>query len=344
LSLQDTVVIVVVCHSNHFTQQQKHRIAKYTLLINNHYYIHQSNYIATLSFYHDGSGKGSIMILSFLSVHSDLFLAVQLLLIILIRLDSKVISCPVDSAFLSANALIPQIPLFCLVPFFGNICNLENQQLICEDRHKYGHSLLPAEVASFLAFFNSRLLFLDFLLKVSMIYFSHICIVYSNAADHFTGNASSFTGERFVGCCLFLWQIFYRSGRIICQCVVHCQWITHTHVDFAQKAPPLMPVTFACRLTFLWALMIVIHSPCIGYTFLASVMVRLSMMIHLSTGRLPTGRLPTICLSYFHHLSRRGSTRRDYHLFGILDSDDALNKAAAGATQNVFTPHIPRAI
>jgi hypothetical protein len=56
LSLQDTVVIVVVCHSNHFTQntqQQKHRIAKYTLLINNHYYIHQSNYIATLSFYHN---------------------------------------------------------------------------------------------------------------------------------------------------------------------------------------------------------------------------------------------------------------------------------------------------
>jgi hypothetical protein len=45
--------------------------------------------------------------------------------------------------------LIPQIPLFCLVLSFGNICNLENQQLICEDRQKYGHSLLPAEAASF---------------------------------------------------------------------------------------------------------------------------------------------------------------------------------------------------
>jgi hypothetical protein len=54
MSFQDTIVIVVVCHSNHFTQntqQQKHRIDKYTLLINNHYYIHQSNYIATLAFY-----------------------------------------------------------------------------------------------------------------------------------------------------------------------------------------------------------------------------------------------------------------------------------------------------
>jgi hypothetical protein len=42
----EIIVIVVVCHSNHFTQntqQQKHRIDKYTLLINNHYYIHQSN-------------------------------------------------------------------------------------------------------------------------------------------------------------------------------------------------------------------------------------------------------------------------------------------------------------
>lgn len=60
-------------------------------------------------------------------MQSDFFLAVQLLLLFLIRLDSNIILFPVDSAFLSASALIPQISLFCSVFSKGDICNLPNK-------------------------------------------------------------------------------------------------------------------------------------------------------------------------------------------------------------------------
>ena len=134
-----------------------------------------------------------------------------------------------------------------------------------------GHSLLPAEIVSFLV--PLILLYLDFLLLHAndaffQTFYRGQKLLFANylMATHFWPKANCFRCNLFLSLANILsiglvYAPYFRC-KVICQCCVYCLWIVFPHLDPAQEGtaltqtglrrPTLTPVTLVCRLILLW--------------------------------------------------------------------------------------------
>ena len=134
-----------------------------------------------------------------------------------------------------------------------------------------GHSLLPAEIVSFLV--PLILLYLDFFSSMPMMHSSRHFIAGKNCClpiikwrHKFWPKANCFRCNLFLSLANILsiglvYAPYFRC-KVICQCCVYCLWIVFPHLDPAQEGtaltqtglrrPTLTPVTLVCRLILLW--------------------------------------------------------------------------------------------